>query len=68
MKYIMADVERFQGYSHESFIHNPIDRFFQGLSVNIRSRVFSTIKESLALFFFFLLTYRSGSNREVTGN
>lgn len=52
MKYIMADVEQFQGYSHESFIHNPIDRLFQGLSVNIRLRVFSTIKETLPFFFF----------------
>lgn len=53
MKYITADVEQFQGYSHESFIHNPIDRLFQGLSVNIRLRVFSTIKETLAFSFFF---------------
>lgn len=57
MKYIMADVEQFQGYSHESFIHNPTDRLFQGLSVNIRLRVFSTIKETLALFLLFFFFF-----------
>lgn len=65
MKYIMADVERFQGYSHESFIHNPIDRLFQGLSVNIRLRVFSTIKES---FFSLNISLREEpwGNRRLT--
>lgn len=29
-----ADVEQFQGCSHESFTHNPVDGCFQGLFVN----------------------------------
>lgn len=39
MKYIMLDGEQFQGYSLDSFIHNPTDWFTRALCEHKRESI-----------------------------